>query len=121
MKKKTTIALLLLCIASLSLVAAFPESSYLIRLTVRNNTQQNVYVKMEAPSTFYYLTIKPARTSTFTIKPKVYKTTLWGCGTKQTIRQLSVKTNYRIIFPICNARPRASEGNVLRVRYPTVK
>ncbi|MGB9673886.1 MAG: hypothetical protein ACPL3P_07075 [Anaerolineales bacterium] len=87
-----------------------------VRLTVRNNTNAKVWIKLEAKNAFYYLRLEPG-TESYTIKPSVYKATFWGCGSKKVLRNLDIHTQFRIVFPVCNATAKSTEKNVLRVLF----
>ena len=109
--------LLLLVLLSVFLFSAIATPySYKVRLTVRNNTYAKVWIKLEAKNAFYYLRVSPG-TETYTIKPTVYKATFWGCGEKKVLRKLDIHTQFRIVFPVCNAPDRPTEKNVLRVNF----
>jgi hypothetical protein len=118
MKRKITLAVLFILITSLLLSAAAPAYN-LVELTVRNNTHNTVYIKLEGKS-FYYLTVKYDE-KVFTIKTGTYKATLWGCGSKKTIRKLVISKNLRLVFPTCNAKKRSTESKVLRIQFPSKK
>ena len=126
MNKKLIPALVLILVASLFLEGAAPAFG-LVRLTVRNNTNDTVYIKLEGSSAFYYLTVKPYddELKEFTVKSKTYKATFWGCGEKKTIKKLVITQQLRINFPVCNATPRPSDGKIvgktLRIVFPDHK
>jgi len=113
MNKKLVIALVLILVSSLFLEAAAPAFG-LVRLTVHNNTNSKVYIKLESSSAFYYLTVKPDDDDKeFTVKTKTYKATFWGCGEKKTIKKLEITQQLRINFPVCNATSRPSDGKIV--------
>ncbi|MGB9586202.1 MAG: hypothetical protein ACPL4H_10495 [Anaerolineales bacterium] len=108
------IGLVLLAILLLSSIS--PYSFGKVRLTVRNNTNAKVWIKLEAKNAFYYLRIEPG-SETYTIKPTLYKATFWGCGEKKVLRKLDIHTQFRIVFPVCNAVEKPTEKNVLRIIF----
>lgn len=115
MKANRQLIGLVLC-AVLLLSSITPFYFGKVRLTVRNNTNDTVYIKLEAKNAFYYLTVKDDY-ETYTIKPTLYKATFWGCGEKKVLRKLDIHTQFRIVFPVCNAGVRPTEKNVLRVIF----
>ncbi len=87
-----------------------------VRLTVRNNTNAKVWIKLEAKNAFYYLRVEPGA-ETYTIKPALYKATFWGCGAKKVLRKLDIHTQFRFVFPVCNAAKKPTEKNILRILF----
>lgn len=118
LNRKIAASVIFILIVSLLLTAAAPAFN-LVQLTIRNNTQSPVYVKLEGKH-FYYLTVKYDQKE-FTIQTGEYKATLWGCGSKKTIRKLIITQNLRLVFPACNARIRSTESKVLRIYFPSKK
>ncbi len=108
--------IVLMLLATLLLSSVAPYSFGKVRLTVRNNTDAKVWIKLEAKNAFYYLRVEPG-TETYTIKPTLYKATFWGCGEKKIIRKLDIHTQFRIVFPVCNAVEKPTEKNVLRIIF----
>lgn len=113
MNRKLIIALVLILVVSFFLEAASP-AFWVVRLTVRNNTYSNVYIKLESSSAYYYLTVKPDNdVKEFTVKTNTYKATFWGCGEKKVIKKLAITQQLRINFPACNAASRSSDGKIV--------
>lgn len=108
------LGLVFLAVFILSSVA--PYGFWKVRLTVRNNTNDTVYIKLEAKKAFYYLTVKDSY-ETYTVKPALYKATFWGCGTKKVIKKLEINRQLRMTFPVCNAKTKPTEKNVLRIIF----
>ncbi|MFZ5808035.1 MAG: hypothetical protein ACOY16_02025 [Chloroflexota bacterium] len=108
------IGLVLLAVFFFSSVTPFYFGK--VRLTVRNNTNDTVYIKLEAKKAFYYLTVKDSY-ETYTVKPALYKATFWGCGSKKVIKKLEINRQLRMIFPVCNAVQKPTEKNVLRIIF----
>jgi hypothetical protein len=120
MNHKITLSVVVILIASLLLGAADPES-FLVALTIRNNTYDTVYVKLEG-KTFYYLTVKTYdEEKVFTVKTGLYKATIWGCGSKKVIQKFNISKNLRLTVPACNAKKRANTKKVIRVYFPNRK
>lgn len=109
--------LLLLVLAAVFFLSSISSQVKPVRLTVRNNTHTNIYLKLEGKQAYYYLSVYPGDTETYSIKPTLYKATFWGCGTKKVIRKLSIRQQIRIVFPVCNASKKSTERKILRVLF----
>lgn len=103
-------------LAALMLSSVSPLYFGKVRLIVRNNTSDTVYIKLEAKKAFYYLTVK-SDYETYTVKPALYKATFWGCGSKKVIKKLEINRQLRMVFPVCNSAVKPTEKNVLRIVF----
>lgn len=71
----------------------------LIRLTVVNRSSGFVYLWLKGPA-FYYMSIKPETTGTFTIERGEYEKSVWACGDRVTDTE-SFTSHTLMIMPVC--------------------
>ena len=117
MLRKGFCIFILIGLASLLAIAAAPGYKFLTRLTVRNRTDQKVYIQLYSvdKKTFYYLRTKPG-TTVYTVERKIYNATFWGCKAKKKMK-VDMSTQLRVTFPPCNSNPRPGEPRMMKVIF----
>jgi hypothetical protein len=98
--KKKIVSVLIMLIVSLLLIASVNPSGRLIRLEIKNRTHKPVNIVMLNSDNFYYLTVEPYQTSTFTIERAFYLHTTWACD-KETTGTIEAESNLRLVFTSC--------------------
>ena len=103
MKNQKILIILSITLISLLLTAAVPMAqSELVALTINNDSDDYVTFKLQGPR-FYYLTVKPNTSTTFTIFRGDYNQKFYSCGTfVETTFDLTKK--YTIYVPACGEK-----------------
>lgn len=105
--KKVSLLILLVIVLSTVLMAAVPTK--VVRLTIINKSDFDVYMKLEGSAVteaFYYLTI-PAGSQdepvvkVFTVMSDLYSRTTWQCDGVQSSGSLAMTGNIRLTFTPC--------------------
>lgn len=97
---------MLLILASLLLVSAFPQGNAvaqdLVRLTINNPTSRDVWLKLEGPAV-YNLRVNPGESKTFTPESGTYNYILTSCDTTET-GVMDLTSNKKIDIATCGVR-----------------
>ena len=108
MQKKIT-QMLLVLLASATLLAASPGFEKLARLKVWNRTDENVYIKLTTPeeqgNLVYFLTAKPAKeVQVFSVARADYDVVITYCN--RSARSVAdIYTQLPLTFTACNRQP----------------
>jgi uncharacterized protein (UPF0333 family) len=105
MNKKTVIVIVGLLVFAVLLAAVIPAyagsaNKKLVRLKLINKSDQPVYLQLNGAQ-FYYLTVNPKTTKTFTVKQGVYSRTTWACGAS-AIGTLNMSSQVKLNFIPCD-------------------
>ena len=100
MKKKALLAVLLVFVLALVLTAAVPAKTELARLEIKNKTDQKVMLSLSGSGYFFFLTVDPFKTKTFTVPREEFAQKTWSCGTSVS-GYLDMDSNVRLVFTGC--------------------
>ncbi|MFM8322033.1 MAG: hypothetical protein ACKOC5_14060 [Chloroflexota bacterium] len=108
--KKASLLILLVIVLSAVLTAAVPIK--MLRLTIINKSDYDVYVQLEGSSVseaFYYLTVPTGSrdeptVKLFTVLSDVYQRTTWQCDGYKSSGTLAMLSNLRLTFTPCFER-----------------
>ena len=103
--KKLNLLIIVAILASALLMAATPTK--LVRLTIKNNSGDTVYMKLtgEATDAFYYLTIPDEEEMVFTVYSDIYARETWACDGVKSKGKLIMTGNVRLNFVECGTIP----------------
>jgi len=102
MKKHKILTLVLFVLVSILLMAASANASDVVPLTIKNQSDDLVTLRLDGPQ-FYYLTVKPGQTTTFTIVRGEYSQQYYNCGAFVNSTLDLTKKN-TIIVPDCGTK-----------------
>jgi hypothetical protein len=103
MKNQKWIVVLSFVLISIVLIAAAPlAKSELVSLIIENQSDDYVTFRLQGPQ-FYFLTVKPKSSATFTIKRGDYEQRFYSCGTFTTTTLDLTKKN-EIVVPPCGEK-----------------
>ena len=115
MKKKALLVVLLVFVLATVLTAAAPAKTELARLEIKNKTDEKVMLSLSGKGYFFFLTVNPFTTKTFTIprfyakgKTITYAQNTWACGST-TSGTLDMESNVRLVFTACG-EPAPNKG-----------
>jgi hypothetical protein len=107
--KKTLKVVLILSLLSIFLIAASPADTDLVRLTITNNSNDLVTLRMEGPS-FYYLTVRSGETRIFTPKRGEYSARLYSCGVFVN-KTMDLTVHQKILVPACGTKATTGDSS----------
>ncbi|MEW6717505.1 MAG: hypothetical protein AB1345_08385 [Chloroflexota bacterium] len=93
---------LLLALISSMLISAVPAKSDLVRLTIINNSNRHISLKLVGDN-FYYLTVEPGDTQIFTPMRGIYTATLYSCGISVS-QAFDLTKRQTLIVPTCGTK-----------------
>ena len=103
MKHQKLWIILSITLISVLLMAAVPMAqSELVALTIKNDSADYVTFKLQGPR-FYYLTVKPNTSATFTILRGDYTQKFYSCGVF-TETDFDLTKKYSIVVPPCGEK-----------------
>ena len=105
MKKKfifavVTVLLIALFVATIAVIAR----TELARLEITNKSHLPVSMSLTNEKAFYYVTVAPGSSKTFTVERLLYDRTTWACD-KSDSGSLNMKTRVRLVFTQCWGKP----------------
>ena len=105
MNKKTVIFIVVILVFTVFLAVVIPAyagsaNKKLVRLKLINQSDQPVYLQLNGAQ-FYYLTVNPKTTKTFTVMPGIYSRTTWACGAF-AIGTLNMSSQVKLNFIPCD-------------------
>jgi len=101
-------AVVVLLIALFVATVAVIARTELARLEIINKSHLPVSISLTEGNTFYYVTVAPESSKTFTVERKLYDRTTWACD-KSDSGTLDMKTRVRLVFTKCYGTP-ATQG-----------
>jgi hypothetical protein len=107
-KKKVLLVVLIVFVLATVLTAAVPAKTTLARLEIKNKTGEKVMLSLSGSGYFYFLTVDPYKTKTFTVARKTFSQKTWACGSTAS-GTLNMKTNVRLVFTGCG-EPAPNKG-----------
>jgi len=106
--RKTLKVFLILSLLSIFLIAAAPADTDLVRLTITNNSNDLVTLRLEGPS-FYYLTVGAGETRVFTPQRGEFSARLYSCGVFVT-ETMDLTRQQKIVVPACGTKGSATNN-----------
>ena len=100
MKKKALLIVLLVFVLATVLTAAAPAKTDLARLEIKNKTSEKIMLSLSGEGYFFFLTVDPHTTKTFTVPREEFAQKTWSCGTTSS-GYLDMDTNVRLVFTAC--------------------
>jgi hypothetical protein len=100
MEKRTLLIILLIFMVASILVAAAPAKTNLASLEIINKTGEVVHVQLRKDNLFYYLSVDPYTTKTFTVEREVYRQRIYACNSRSG-GELDVTTHTRLVIRPC--------------------
>ncbi len=102
MNKKLIAMVVFVLIVALSIVTIIAVAKTdLARFEVKNKTDQPASISLTSGDTFYYLTVAPNTTKTFTVERLIYNHTTWSCD-KTDSGTLNIETFMHLTFTRCD-------------------
>ena len=102
MKNHKIWVIVVLVLTSVLLTAAAPMAQDVVPLTIENNTNDYVTLRLDGPQ-YYYLYIQPGETRVYTIQRGVYESTFYQCGVF-TEDSMDLTKKLTIIVPACGTK-----------------
>ena len=100
MKKKVLLVVLIVFVLATVLTAAAPAKTTLARLEIKNKTSEKVMLSLSGSGYFFFLTVDPYTTKTFTVPRVIFSQKTWACGGTAS-GYLDMDTNVRLVFTGC--------------------
>jgi hypothetical protein len=114
-KKKALLAVLLVFVLALVLTAAVPAKTELARLEIKNRTAEKVMLSLSGEGYFFFLTVDPFTTKTFTVPRETFSQKTWSCGASVS-GYLDMDSNVRLVFTGCGEEaPNKGEPTIEKV------
>lgn len=108
MKKKVLLVVLIVFVLATVLTAAAPAKTTLARLEMKNKTGEKVMLSLSGSGYFFFLTVDPYTTKTFTVPRETYSQKTYACGSSAS-GTLDMETNVRLVFTGCG-EPAPNKG-----------
>jgi hypothetical protein len=111
--KRAIQGIIFLILAVALVVATIPQQSVsaksdLVRLTIKNNSDKPVTMKLTGPA-YYYFYVKPGQTAIYTPQRGVYDYTFTSCGTSLT-GELDLSRHKTMDVPPCGSKASTGDG-----------
>ena len=118
MRKILLVTLLVMLLATV-LTAGVSAKSDLARLEIINKTDEKVMLSLSGEGYFFFLTVDPETTRTFTLPRVSFAQKTWACGNSVS-GYLDMDTNVRLVFTNCLAdAPNKGEPTMEKVSLDT--
>ena len=107
MKKKTILILAIVLLAALAIsVVSASAASDLVGLTIKNRTDQVVWVSLLSPDNVYvyWLEVSAGETTSYTVPRAVYSHITVACG-KTATGEIDIRTLTTLVFTDCEGKP----------------
>jgi len=92
-----------------TVLASVKEKSDLVVLKIQNDSTSIAYVWLDGPE-FYYFSVKPDETKTYTIQRGEYEKEISYCGARDS-STIDLSRHTKLVLPVCGANTRQSPAS----------